>query len=173
MSKFLHSARNSIRCTRRYCKKKSTFDLRAESDAIVEEASANDHLYKIGYLKIPVLAKYYVVGEAGNGLGLFLGPHVGLGIFTKVVHGKLKENSSLEKKSLRMEILKKMTLRDENEDGDEVDIINALDMGLIVGANYEFDFGLSVGLRYDLGLLGAFNTAALYQEDNTLQKQCY
>ena len=122
-----------------------------------EEASITT-IFKIGYLKIPVLAKYYVVGEAGNGLGLFLGPHVGL---------KISEGGTLEDSEGNTEDFEEDDFKGLNEDGEEVDVFNGLDVGLIVGANYEFDFGLSVGLRYDLGFLGAFNTDAGDSEDTT------
>ncbi len=130
---------------------------------------------KLGYFKIPVLAKYYVVGEVGSGLGLYLGPQLSFKISEAGTREMTAELDGKEIELKKGEIitgtfdLEEEDFKAKNKDGEEVDGLNGLDVGLIVGADYEFDFGLSIGLRYDIGLMPVANQDAVGSEDTTFQ----
>ena len=131
------------------------------------EATTITTVYNIGYFKIPILAKYYVMGEMGNGLSLYAGPHVGF---------KLSEagTAKISSEFVTLEIdLKDEDFKGLDKDEKEVDLLNGLDFGVIAGVDYEFEFGLSVGLRYDVGFLTLFNTENVALKNNTFKNQMF
>ena len=131
------------------------------------EATTTTKVFNIVYFKIPILAKYYVMGEMGNGLGLYVGPHVG---FKLSEAGTIETTGAIE--------VKEADFKDEDfkgldKDGKEVDLLNGLDFGVIAGVDYEFEFGLSVGLRYDMSLPTLFNTENVALKDNTFKNKMF
>ena len=132
-----------------------------------DEATTITTVFNIAYFKIPILAKYYVMGEIGNGLGLYAGPHVG---FKLSEAGTIEATGAIEVKETD---LKGGDFKGLDKDGKEVDILNGLDFGVIAGVDYEFEFGLSVGLRYDVGFLTLFNTENVALKNNTFKNQMF
>ena len=120
--------------------------------------------YKIGYFKMPVLAKYYLIGELGSGLGLYVGPQVGFKL-TQSGTVEIKENNETTLEGdFEEDELKGVDKKDGN-----VNLLNDLDFGVIAGIDYEFSFGLSLGVRYDVGFLTPFNTKNVSYKDNTFK----
>lgn len=77
---------------------------------------------KLGYINVPVLAKYYIV----KGLNVFAGPELGFCVSKK---------SNI----------------DEIEEGLK-DVVKGFSLAATVGAGYEFDFGLLLQANYNIGL---------------------
>ncbi|WP_179020139.1 porin family protein [Winogradskyella forsetii] len=78
--------------------------------------------YKLDYVNVPLMAKYYVI----DNLGVEFGPLVGFLVSAK--------------------------FDDETDEEDIKDNFKSIDFGLAAGASYKLDFGLNFGLRYNLGL---------------------
>ena len=87
------------------------------------------------YIKMPALVKYYVVGEVGNGLGLFLGNHISFKVWGT--------DKTLKTIKVEGEIIRKEEISRP--------IYSITDVGIIAGLGYDFNFGLSVDFRYDVG----------------------
>ena len=87
---------------------------------------------KLGYLKVPVLAKFHL--PSVEGLSFHLGPQVGFLMSAK------KSIESLNKK-----------------DVDAKKAFNDIDFAIVGGAEYAFDFGLIVGARYNFGVRDIFD----------------
>jgi len=83
--------------------------------------SDNNEIFKIDYLTVPVLAKYYVI----DNLSIEAGPQLGFLLSAKQ--------------------------EDNGETDDLKDITKSTDFGFAVGAGYKFDNGLNLGLRYYMG----------------------
>lgn len=83
--------------------------------------SDNNETYKVDYISLPVLAKYYVV----EGLSIEGGPQLGFLLSAEV--------------------------EDNGETSDLKDDTKGLDFGLAFGLGYKMDNGLNFGLRYYLG----------------------
>ena len=77
---------------------------------------------KLGYINVPVLAKYYIV----KGLNVFAGPELGF-------------------------CVSKKSNFDEIEEGLK-DAIKGFSLAASVGAGYEFDCGLLLQMNYNIGL---------------------
>ncbi|HLV14534.1 MAG TPA: porin family protein [Xanthomarina sp.] len=82
--------------------------------------------YKLSYISIPVMAKYYVV----DGLALEAGPQFG---FLASAKGEVE-------------------IGGESASEDIKDQFKSLDIGLGIGASYRLDMGVFFGARYALGL---------------------
>lgn len=83
--------------------------------------SDNNEIFKVDYLTLPVLAKYYVV----DALSLEAGPQLGFLLSSKQ--------------------------EDNGETDDLKDVTKSLDFGFAFGAGYKFDNGINLGVRYYLG----------------------
>ncbi len=85
--------------------------------------------FRVNYLNIPVLARFYV----WEGLSVDLGPQIGIGLNAKQ---KYKYNGS--------------TVKDKIHD------LNTIEFSFDMGLSYEFDYGLILSARYNLGLSNVF-----------------
>jgi opacity protein-like surface antigen len=81
---------------------------------------------KLGYINVPVMAKYYVAEK----FNLEAGPQIGILVSAKG----------------------EATILGHSEEGDIKDNYKTIDLGLNLGAGYDFTENLSAGLRYTLGL---------------------
>lgn len=81
--------------------------------------------YRVNYLNLPVMAKFYVL----DGLSVEVGPQFGVALNGKV---KAKKDDTTVKR--------------------KIDNLNHFDMSLGVGASYKLDMGLVVSARYNFGL---------------------
>ncbi len=86
-----------------------------------QDDSDNNEIFRVDYLTLPVLAKYYLI----DGLSVEGGPQVG---FLLSSEGE-----------------------DNGETADLKDVTKGLDIGLAFGLGYKMDNGLNFGLRYFLG----------------------
>ncbi len=82
--------------------------------------------YKLAYINVPVMAKYYVADK----FNLEAGPQIGFLVSAKG----------------------KMSALGRSEEVDMKDAYKSIDLGLNLGAGYDFTENLSVGVRYTLGL---------------------
>ena len=83
--------------------------------------SDGNEIFKVDYLTLPVIAKYYVV----DGLSIEAGPQVGF--------------------------LLSSEQEDNGETDDLKDITKSTDIGFALGVGYKLENGLNFGLRYYLG----------------------
>ncbi|MGB3342393.1 MAG: porin family protein [Aequorivita sp.] len=100
------------------------------SEEFMGERISSEIKYKLDYLSIPIMAKYYVI----EGLGLEAGPQFGILVSAKGDY----EISGLGISESGTEDLK--------------DDLKKLDIGLGFGASYRLDMGVFFGARYVLGL---------------------
>ena len=103
-----------------------------------EEGDEFEAITKLGYINIPIMAKYYVA----KSFSLEAGPQIG---FLTSAKTELKAGGE----SVEVDIK------------DEVESVN---FGLNFGAGYDFTENLTAGLRYNLGLSNLVKTEA---GDNT------
>ncbi len=85
---------------------------------------------ELGYVVIPVMAKYYVADK----FSLEAGPQIGFLAFAK--YATLDSNQTIDVK----------------------DLFNKTDFGMNFGANYDFTNSFSAGLRYTAGLSDTFTS---------------
>ncbi len=85
-----------------------------------------DVQYKLAYLNLPVMAKYYVASK----FSLEAGPQIGFLTSAKAV----------------------VTALGATADGDVKEQFKSIDFGVNFGAGYDFTENISAGLRYNLGL---------------------
>ena len=85
----------------------------------------SDIVYRLDYINIPIMASYQVV----KGLTLQAGPQVGFNINAEVYNNDF----------------------DLDDDNDLSEVINTVDFGAGLGAQYELDFGLFFQARYVWG----------------------
>lgn len=83
--------------------------------------SDNNETFKVDYLTLPVLAKYYLI----EGLSVEGGPQIGFLLSSKQ--------------------------EDNGETDDLKDITKSIDIGFSLGAAYKLDNGLQIGARYYFG----------------------
>ena len=95
----------------------------------------DDYKFKLNYLQIPVMAKFYV----SEGLSLEVGPQIGFLLsadvendYSTIDNGTVLDSGSIE--------------------NDYKDCMNSVEFGLNFGLGYKLDSGLNFGLRYNLGL---------------------
>ncbi|HWS61070.1 MAG TPA: porin family protein [Flavobacterium sp.] len=91
-----------------------------------EEGFNADTTIKLGYINIPIMAKYYVA----KSFSLEAGPQIGFLISAK---GELEAGG-------------------ESVEVDIKDDVESVDFGLNLGAGYDFTEKFSAGLRYNFGL---------------------
>lgn len=82
--------------------------------------------YKLAYINVPVLAKYYVAEK----FSLEAGPQIGFLVSAKG----------------------EATFGGNSEEDDIKDAFESIDFGVDFGAGYDFTENISLGLRYNLGL---------------------
>lgn len=99
-----------------------------------EEGVGVELISKLGYINIPIMAKYYVA----KSFSLEAGPQIG---FLTSAKGELKA----EGESIEVDIK---------------DSVESIDFGLNLGAGYDFTEKLSAGLRYNFGLSNIAKTEA-------------
>lgn len=101
-----------------------------ESEEFMGETFSSEATYKLDYISIPIMAKYYVI----DGLALEAGPQFGILVSAKgdyeIKGGGVSESGSIDMK----------------------DDLKKLDIGLGLGASYRLDMGVFFGARYVLGL---------------------
>lgn len=86
--------------------------------------------YRVNYLNIPILARFYV----WDGVSVDLGPQLGIALNAKEKY-KHSGNSVKEK----------------------IHHLNTLEASFVMGLSYEFDLGLILSARYNLGLSNVFD----------------
>ena len=101
-----------------------------ESEEFMGTKVSYELKYKLDYISIPIMAKYYVI----DGLGLEAGPQFGILVSAK---------GEYEVSGLGMS---------ESGSEDLKDDLKTLDIGLGFGASYRLDMGVFFGARYVLGL---------------------
>ncbi|MGL2963256.1 porin family protein [Flavobacterium sp. RSB2_4_14] len=104
------------------------------SDALSGYIISGESNYKLAYLNLPVMAKYYVSSK----FSLEAGPQIGFLLSAK---NEFDYSGTL--------------LGEPISESGEVDIkddFNAFDYGINFGAGYDFNDKISLGLRYNLGL---------------------
>lgn len=95
----------------------------------------DDYKFKLNYLQIPVMAKFYV----SEGLSLEVGPQIGFLLSADVEndYSTIDNGTVLDSGSIEI---------------DYKDFMKSVDFGLNFGIGYKLDSGLNFGLRYNLGL---------------------
>ena len=88
--------------------------------------------FKLDYLNIPIMMKYYVI----EGLSLEAGPQIGI---------LLDANAEIE-------------VGDESEEQDMKDEMKGIDFGLNAGVGYQLENGLNFSARYNFGLANINDT---------------
>lgn len=89
-----------------------------------------DVTWKVDYLNIPIMAKYYLM----EALHLHAGPQIGINIGAK---------STVE--------------FDGESETEDIEDISGIDFALGFGAGYELPMGLNFNIRYNLGLTNAYS----------------
>ncbi|MBB1149608.1 MULTISPECIES: porin family protein [unclassified Myroides] len=85
-----------------------------------------DIQFKMNYINVPIMAKYYVA----EGLSLQAGPQLGFNVKSEI---EITANG--------------ITVTQDNKD-----LVNTVDFGLNLGVAYDLSFGLFFDARYNLGL---------------------
>ncbi len=105
---------------------------------------------KLNYISVPVLAKYYFI----PGFSVEAGPQFGFNVSAKDEY----EWSSTE-------IIGDETFSDSGSGEDDLDEIQTVDVGAVIGLTYELDFGLFFSARYVFGLSKVSNVGDDYIDD--------
>lgn len=90
--------------------------------------------YRVNYLNIPMLTKFYVL----DNLSVDFGPQLGFAMNAK---GRYKSNGTIVK--------------------EKIQDLNTVDLSLAMGASYELDMGLILSARYNQGLTNVFDKDAI------------
>ncbi|AYN05038.1 porin family protein [Flavobacterium sp. 140616W15] len=90
------------------------------------EVVSADLTYKLAYINVPVMAKYYVAEK----FSLEAGPQIGFLVSAK---GKVSGGGDSSEEDIK-------------------DLYKSIDFGVNFGAGYDFTENVSVGVRYNLGL---------------------
>ena len=138
--------------------------------------STSIYTYNIGYFKIPVLLKFYLMGEVGNGFSLSVGPQVSFKVSNSgtVKEGRVRVSKDdtgftvAAKDGTEEEALEADFFEPLHNTRNRVSLLNH-EIGFIVGIDYDLHFGVSLGLRYDIGLTNAFYTSLQAYENTTLK----
>ncbi|HLW30757.1 MAG TPA: porin family protein [Aequorivita sp.] len=118
------------------------------SEEFMGERISSEIKYKLDYLSIPVMAKYYVI----DGLGLEAGPQFGILVSAK---------GDYEFSGMGMSDSGTEDIKDE---------LKTLDIGLGFGASYRLDMGVFFGARYVLGLTDISDNTDVDFEDEVKVK---
>lgn len=86
--------------------------------------------FRVNYLNIPLLARFYVWDR----VSVDLGPQIGLALNAKQ---RYKHDGETVKEKIHN--------------------LNSVEASFVLGASYDFDFGLTASLRYNLGLSNVFD----------------
>ncbi len=113
--------------------------------------------FKLNYINIPVMVKYYVM----EGLSLEAGPQIGFLVSAKQSFDNLKQVASGQGVSVEVNVPSSVEDLDVKKD------FSTFDLGFNLGASYTLDFGLNVGLRYNLGLTNILSKSKSEEEDGT------
>jgi hypothetical protein len=115
-----------------------------------------EHSYSAGYVKLPILVKYYPMG-VDSGFSLLVGPELGFPLFNKNYKEKTRE------KDKDKDILKEKTddVYKADKKKREDYYFSNYTFGINVGAEYEMsEIGLSFALNYIADLTNFLNTDA-------------
>jgi hypothetical protein len=103
----------------------------------------SDLKLNLNYIDVPIHLKF----KFENGLFLFAGPNIGILLSAKA---------------------------DNGEDTDDIkDNMKSLDLGINVGAGYEFDSGLGLALRYNMGFANVWDEDEFDQKNNAIALSLY
>jgi len=121
-----------------------------EWEGIVEDQTGNEYdgeeitTYKLTYLTIPIMARFYPAPEGSVRPYLKAGPEVGLKLSAKYDYELNVEGDEVE-----------------SEEGEDLDDVKGLDLGLGLGGGVEMPIGDAMNffgeLGYTLGLLDIFD----------------
>ena len=134
-------------------------DSKTPSDEKTEKTTNKVNLH---YLIVPALGKFHLPNIAG--FSFYLGPQVAFLMRAKVLSkSKLKpqESDSPIKKGDDITIVTKKNTKDSFKD---------IDVAIVGGAEYAFNFGLVVGARYNYGVLDTSKTSDKTSDNN--KNQC-
>jgi len=103
----------------------------------------SDLKINLNYIDVPIHIKY----RLDNGLFFFAGPNIGLLLSAKF---------------------------DNGEDTEDIkDDMKGLDLGINVGAGYEFESGLGLALRYNMGFANVWDEEDFDQKNNAIALSLY
>ncbi len=102
---------------------------------LIGNVNINSFEFQLGYINIPVWAKYYVVDE----FALMVAPQLGI---------KVNDNEEIDVSGFTSDL-------------NLIDSYNNVDFGFNFGAQYESPIGLTVGANYYLGLSEVIDTGIL------------
>lgn len=114
-----------------YSTQGSKFDLFVNNDGIDYDT---ENTFKLAYINIPVMFKYY----AADKFSLEAGPQIGFLVDSKLEVNVLGQSVSQDAK----------------------DLFESVDFGFNLGAGYDFTKKVSAGIRYNFGLTNVFKTEA-------------
>ncbi len=98
-----------------------------------------EYLYKLNFINLPIMAKYYVT----QGLSLEAGPQIGFLVKAEVETDFTDSDDSSNNVSITT---------------DSKDYYKSIDFGFNIGAGYKLESGLNFTLRYNLGLSNLSDT---------------
>lgn len=96
-----------------------------------------DVKYKLNYINVPLMIKYYPV----KGFNIEAGPQIGF-----LVDSKMNIKGHVTSTQQKFDTNEKMN-----------SLLKSVDFGLNVGLGYEFENGLNLGARYNFGLTNISN----------------
>lgn len=98
-----------------------------------------EYLYKLNFINLPIMAKYYVT----QGLSLEAGPQIGFLVKAEVETDFTDSDDSSNNVSITTDLK---------------DYYKSIDFGFNIGAGYKLESGLNFTLRYNLGLSNLSDT---------------
>jgi opacity protein-like surface antigen len=110
-------------------------------DSFVRQVSESE--WKLNYIQIPIMAKFYV----SEGLSLEAGPQIGF-LASAEVDSDSTETSLFDGSSVST-----------SSTVDAKEIVKSVDFGLNFGLGYKLDSGLNFALRYNLGLSNIYDVS--------------
>lgn len=128
----------------------------SESETIsgVTYTVKNEDTYKLNYINIPLMAKYFATDK----LFLEAGPQIGFSI---------EESYESEYTQTVTDTDGSTTSISDTEDGD-LENIKSIDFGLNFGLGYEFTENIFAGARYNLGLNNLYDGDGDYDMKNSV-----
>ena len=110
-------------------------------DSFIRSVSESE--WKLNYIQIPIMAKFYV----SEGLSLEAGPQIGF-LASAEVDSDSTETSLFDGSSVST-----------SSTVDAKEIVKSVDFGLNFGLGYKLDSGLNFALRYNLGLSNIYDVS--------------